>query len=139
MNNLNQLQPIRLQRKRTKGFKLISPNGLPIIYVGRGSRWGNPFKLFGDMIYVDAGHRRKILDKWVCYYEDGGHTTEEVVKLFRDLLMDLNSHEVEPEIREKFMWMRDRINDLKGKNLACWCKETSICHADVLLSLANSN
>ena len=27
---------------------------------------------------------------------------------------------------------------LRGKNLACWCKLTYPCHADVLLELANS-
>lgn len=130
---------LRVQRKRTKGFKM--PDNT--VYVGRGSRWGNPFKLFGDMIMVDAGHRRKILSKWVCYgnqnpkYDGGGFVAEDVVKLFRDLLMDLNSHEVEPEVREKFKWMRDRIRDLEGKRLACWCKEENCCHADALIELAN--
>lgn len=31
--------PQRIQRKRTKGWKM-PPN---TVYVGRGSRWGNPF------------------------------------------------------------------------------------------------
>jgi len=43
--NLSQLQPVRLQRKRVKGFKLESPNGLPIIYVGRPTKYGNPFSI----------------------------------------------------------------------------------------------
>jgi hypothetical protein len=30
-----------------------------------------------------------------------------------------------------------RFCDLRGKNLACWCKPGSPCHADVLLELAN--
>lgn len=124
---------LRVQRKRTKGFKM--PNDA--VYVGRGSKWGNPFKLIGDMVYVDAGHRRKILSKWVCYYDGGGYDTSDVVKLFRDLLMDLNSHEVEPEIRDKFKWMRDRIRDLQGKKLACWCNVNNCCHADALIELAN--
>lgn len=126
---------LRVQRKRTKGFKM--PNDA--VYVGRGSKWGNPFKLIGDMVYVDVGHRRKILSKWVCYYDDGGYDTSDVVKLFRDLLLDLNSHEVEPEIRDKFKWMRDRIRDLQGKKLACWCNDNNCCHADALIELANCN
>jgi hypothetical protein len=28
---------------------------------------------------------------------------------------------------------------LEGKNLACFCKESEPCHADVLLELANLN
>ena len=33
------MKPKRIRRKRTKGFKM-PPN---TIYVGRGSKWGNPF------------------------------------------------------------------------------------------------
>ena len=37
--------PVRVQRKRTKGFRLqdASPNGLPVVYVGRPTKWGNAF------------------------------------------------------------------------------------------------
>ena len=38
--------PVRLQRSRK--HKQISPNGLPIIYVGRPTKWGNPFKVTGE-------------------------------------------------------------------------------------------
>ena len=34
-------QPRRLQRKRIKGWR--APDGA--VYVGRGSRWGNPYRL----------------------------------------------------------------------------------------------
>jgi hypothetical protein len=30
------------------------------------------------------------------------------------------------------------LTPLRGKNLACWCKPGSPCHADILLQLANS-
>jgi hypothetical protein len=29
------------------------------------------------------------------------------------------------------------FSDLRGKNLACWCKLDAPCHCDVLLELAN--
>lgn len=38
------MKPERVQRKRTKGSKMTSPNGLPIVYVGRPTKWGNPFE-----------------------------------------------------------------------------------------------
>ena len=126
--------PKRIQRKRTRGWRM--PENTK--YVGRGSKFGNPFRLIGDMIYVDAIHRRKTLSRWVCYYPNGGYTTEDVVILFRDLLLDLNSHEVEPEIYARFRWMRDHIRDLQGKDLSCWCKKECACHADALIELANS-
>ncbi len=31
-----------------------------------------------------------------------------------------------------------RLPDLRGKNLACWCRLDQPCHADVLLELANA-
>ena len=32
---------------------------------------------------------------------------------------------------------RAEIEELRGKNLACWCGPDQPCHADVLLDLAN--
>jgi len=32
----------------------------------------------------------------------------------------------------------EEIQQLRGKNLACWCKLGSPCHADVLIRLANA-
>ncbi len=135
------IQPVRIQRKRTKGFNLQehskSINGLECVVISRPSAFGNPFKIIGDMVFVDAGHRRKILNKWVCFYDYGGNTNEDVVKLFRDMLIDLDSHKVEAEVRNKFRYMRSWIRDLKGKNLACFCPVGNCCHGDVLLELAN--
>lgn len=34
---------VHIQRSRQK--KQVSPNGLEVVYVGRGSKYGNPFKL----------------------------------------------------------------------------------------------
>jgi hypothetical protein len=33
----------------------------------------------------------------------------------------------------------DAIYELRGKNLACWCKKGTPCHADVLLRVANQD
>jgi len=30
------------------------------------------------------------------------------------------------------------VAGLKGRDLACWCREGDLCHADTLLCLANS-
>lgn len=91
--------PQRLQRSRQ--HKLVSPNGLPIVYVGRPSKWGNPYRIGVD------GNR------------------EQVLKKYREYLM------ANPGIVE------DARNELRGKNLACWCKPGEDCHADILLEIAN--
>ncbi len=40
-------------------------------------------------------------------------------------------------IPEKKRAILNCLHELKGKNLACWCKEGTPCHADVLLEIAN--
>lgn len=37
------MNPVRIQRSRK--HKQQSPNGLPIVYVGRPTKWGNPYKV----------------------------------------------------------------------------------------------
>lgn len=41
------IKPVRIQRKRARGFNLqaasMARNGLPCVYVGRPTKWGNPF------------------------------------------------------------------------------------------------
>ncbi|HDL01136.1 MAG TPA: DUF4326 domain-containing protein [candidate division Zixibacteria bacterium] len=96
--------PVRIQRKRTKGWKM-PPN---TIYVGRPSKWGNPYKT-GDKA-CDARCYRKELE-WY---------------------LDKNS-----VISKKHEQILAGLKKLKGKNLACWCPLDSPCHADILLEIAN--
>ena len=42
--------PERIQRKRTKGWRM-PPN---TVYVGRPTKWGNPFKVYGDLDWQGA-------------------------------------------------------------------------------------
>jgi len=59
--------------------------------------------------------------------QPGISTAEDAVARFRAVFES-------PE----FCHLRDEIRrELRGKNLACWCKAGAPCHADVLLSLAN--
>jgi hypothetical protein len=57
-----------------------------------------------------------------------GLTAQGAVNLFRSYLLNgMLSFTVDDVRRE-----------LKGKNLACWCRPDGVCHADVLLEIANS-
>lgn len=124
------MKPLRIQRSRKQ--KQVSPNGLPIKYVGRPTIWGNPFKDVGDLVYVNAKYRRKSLPPWVVY-----HSTKGAAELFDDMCRDLDSHPVEEPIRLRFENIREHISELKGLNLSCWCSNQCQCHADTLLTLAN--
>ena len=77
----------RIQRKRTKGWKM--PENAQ--YVGRPTKWANPFRLWGDMIFCDASHRRTFLDPWVIFHQDRLYDEEQgrakVVELYADWLV----------------------------------------------------
>lgn len=98
------MKPIRIQRKRTKGWK-IPPN---TIVVSRPSRWGNPYRV-GDFDINGKKITRETAIEWYRKW------------LYKDL--NFCGYKI--------------LDELKGKNLACWCKLTAKCHADVLLDIAN--
>jgi hypothetical protein len=92
------------------------------VYVGRPTKWGNPFKV-GDEVKNHFGTPFKI------------NTVQEAINCYKNLvLIKLNP----AFIFGKGLIMTADLSELKGKNLACWCKEGQPCHADVLLELANS-
>jgi hypothetical protein len=35
---------------------------------------------------------------------------------------------------EHFKWINEHIDELKGKDLACFCREGEPCHGDVLIN-----
>ena len=82
------MKPIRIQRKRTRGFRM--PPG--VIYVGRGSRWGNPFKIIRNKIYYPLnGEWFQFVSVSHGWDDSKDATTEDVVRIFCDLLMDIYS------------------------------------------------
>lgn len=105
-------RPQRIQRQRTKGWKM-PPN---TVYVGRPSRFGNPFVVGKD------------------------GTAAECVAKYRNMLMPYRHHGGNSSL-ENFYLSTANIQDiqasLRGKNLACWCPIDQPCHADVLQEIAN--
>ena len=98
-------EPKRIQRRRTKGWKM--PDGA--VYVGRPTMWGNRWQV---------GTWSNTLGREVA-------TVDEAVDLYRRLVW------VEPHM---IGWVRE---NLRGRDLACWCPLDHPCHADVLLEIAN--
>ena len=59
--------PLRLQRKRTKGFRLPQNT----ICVTRPSRWGNPYHVGQD------GTAQECVDRfWECFVEDAAYRAD---------------------------------------------------------------
>lgn len=126
--------PKRIQRRRTKGWRI--PEGA--IYVGRGSKWGNPFKI-GDQSGVFDPPASLTGEREILVAEI---TPEIAVNMFRGMMTCLTP-EMHPnghEWRRKFgIELRRHIQrELGGHDLACWCPLDQPCHADVLLEVANS-
>jgi len=108
------MKPQRIQRKRIKGWKK-PPN---TIYVGRGSKFGNPFMVGRDAktVFLSDFDYKKYRNKIL--------TREDAVHLYKKYFTVV---------------MLDYVPYLKGKNLMCWCPLDEPCHADVLLKLVNKN
>lgn len=104
------MTPQRIQRKRTKGWKMPANT----VYVGRPSRWGNPWA-------VQEGETRKM-----------------VVNLFRGLIEARDRCDYSSDVLPKGIRTEDIQRELRGKNLSCWCPLDQPCHADALLDIANT-
>lgn len=137
--------PERLQRRRTAGWTApLDSEGRRPVYVGRGSRFGNPFAVgalyanrtaFHDAPVVardgreEGVHEHAALFGWPAWTEtiapvrDRAHAVE----LFRAHVAYFDDN-WDPEVIRR---------DLAGRNLMCWCPANQPCHADVLLGLAN--
>lgn len=97
------------------------------VVVARPAKWGNPFRItyYRDAMGLDEADARKL-----------------AVKLFTECVQG-RDEAVCPDKQDRIEVIRASIGELRGKNLACWCKicETDgryvQCHADVLLSIAN--
>jgi hypothetical protein len=100
--------PKRIQRKRAKGWKM--PPGA--VYVGRPTPYGNLYRV-GDGLCSTA-------DDAVAFYRQWIETGENYV-----------NDTPPPDIA-------DIRRELRGRDLACWCAPGQLCHADVLLEIANA-
>ncbi len=102
-------KPIRIQRKRTKGWRM--PAGT--WYVGRPSNWGNPFDT-ADEYEIWLKENKIDWDK-----------------------MGVTEFCAGEDLKKSRLWILDHLPELRGRNLACWCRLDEKCHADVLIEMTN--
>jgi hypothetical protein len=91
--------PVRIQRQRTKGYRM-PPNTVSVV---RPGKWGNPYRVGHNATDPEAAVR--------LHWERFEKLAAEYPHIF---------------------------DDLRGKNLACFCPLGAPCHADTLLKLANA-
>lgn len=121
--------PKRIQMTRHRPWRAEHPDA---VIVDRRTYWGNPFTIDG------------------CIESGFATTTEQArvlcVAAFRSVLVHGRSSQWWAQTSaEQFDWMASHLDDLRGRDLACWCPlslpaagELYVpCHADVLIELAN--
>lgn len=104
--------PIRVQRQRTRGWRMPAHTK----YVGRGSLYGNPYRVARTRRELDAADPMIVA------------TPEEAVERFREWIATTREGRHVADSARRILW---------GLDLACWCPPGQPCHADVLLEIAN--
>lgn len=121
--------PIEVQRKRSRGFRLPENT----VCVNRPLKYGNPFKVINNDI---CGYNSDI-GEWIFIesrkkFPDAISARKRAVQLFEEYV----NGNCYPLPFAPYN-IADIKNDLKGKNLACFCPVGSECHRTVLLKIAN--
>ena len=99
--------PLRVQRRRTKGFKL--PPGT--CCVTRPGKWGNPY--------------------------DTAEKFREVLEAILGVSGQSQFHETDLNALSNMVAIARDIKKLRGFKLACFCDLDKPCHADILAEHAN--
>lgn len=110
------MKPQRIQLSQAKGWKM-PPNTKK---VDRTTQWGNPFN--ATQTYMAFSHKGFPIPLIPLHTKP---SLERCLDLFAAYL------------RGRLADNPDFLEPLRGKNLGCWCKPSELCHADVLLRLAN--
>lgn len=128
-------QPRRIQRRRLKGWR--APDGA--VYVGRGSKWGNPCTQV-RMPALDGSEweREGRLGKASGQHHAFVHPDKTITS---HLVLDATREQAVAMYRR---WLDERPSlveaaraELPGRDLMCWCPPDEPCHADLLLAVAN--
>lgn len=107
------MKPVRVQLRRTKGWRMPANT----VKVDRSTKWGNPLYvgMWRDFTRADAVNG---FSDWIK-----GKQTINATRWGNGFGTEM---------------AKAARKELRGKNLACWCSLDEICHADVLLEIANS-
>ena len=121
------LAPVRFQRSRKKGYK--TPIGVK--YVGRPTKFGNPFRLTSDGFIQAYSTNRNLFDNWIMWSYNGGFETKDIVELYESWIKG-NLKSIAP-----YLPTPPDLKELRGWDLSCFCSLDKPCHVDVLIRLLN--
>ena len=132
--SVTESRPRRIQRQRTKGWRM--PEGA--VYVGRPSMWGNPWTLNDARAFEIVPPERRA--EWCVgrYREELKHwgLHSDYAIYVSDRRWEESAKAIEATGARNMA--EYAATALKGKDLVCWCPLDQPCHADVLLRVANA-
>lgn len=115
------MNPVRIQMRRSHGFNLqatsMELNGLACVSVCRPGIYGNRYIIGGNPVLHVDGELHNVPDATTA--------------------VRLHSEELEYWAKVKPDMVREMLEPLRGKNLACFCKIGTPCHADTLIEVSN--
>lgn len=136
--------PVRLQRRRTKGYRLPES----AIYVGRPTVFGNPWKVVPAPPSKQVGADYTIEGPGLFFFwtDELDHAHDFAVHLYREWLdqgtrcraLLAAGRAVRERLDKQRRQILGQLGALTGRDLACWCAEDFACHADHLLEFANA-
>lgn len=132
--------PDRITLSRAKGWR--KPTGA--VVVARPSIWGNPWGI-GTPGTLDGALTR--------YKTVMQISQQDAVWLFKDWLRtgktisggmpylpqmtDAGARALRDHLHGRRRLILANLDQLRGRDLCCWCKPGTPCHADVLMEIAN--
>jgi len=141
-------KPIRVQRKRTKGWKMPENTA----YVGRPTKFGNIYKVgktIKECDYFPNPYFKEtdLFGRGISLRQPYTENFMRLNKIDENTVLD---YELAVTLYEK-QWenylMYDEVEGngsimyelgkLRGKNLACFCALDKPCHVDILLKIVN--
>ena len=121
------MMPKRIQLSRKRGWKMPAN----AINVARPGPFGNPFKIKAGLSAADKKRAMIFAVRLFNYGIRGQWSKLERAGTLNPIAM--------LGIIALFQAIRKRLPELRGKDLACWCRpgEPDICHGAVLLNAVN--
>jgi hypothetical protein len=122
--------PERIQMRRTKGWRKRAG----VIYVGRPSKWGNPFVIGGSLQRGD--------DLWPFIERGRSKTSNRFLASASDETVKILDPTIAVELYADYLAQNSplriaALEELAGHDLGCWCPIGAPCHGDYLVDLVN--
>ena len=129
--------PRRVQLSRRRGWR--KPENT--VVVARPSKFGNPFTIrsFKQKRGGRTEYSVRVAGGLRSYIQHISTARQVAVDEFRKWIQrdELNPYFWHRDLIDQHAAIRASIEQLRGRNLACWCPLDQPCHADVLLEIAN--